>query len=155
MPTTDPAAAVTSPPAAGTANGTAPPSKASPVYQWPYIGPGCAPTAVGVHPTAAHPHLPTDGEEGPGVDRQKEREERQARREVLKEFRKPVAGLPTDLLFEIPGRCAGGRRRSPRALRAGALFCRGGARAAASHRRPPPAARPLLQAYCGVPDQGL
>ena len=153
MPTmTDPA--VEPPPAAGTANGTAPPSKASPVYQWPYIGPGCAPTAVGVHPTGAHPHLPTDGEEGPGVDRQKEREERQARREVLKEFRKPVAGLPTDQLFEIPGRCAPHASAQTHIFNTHLWPSQPGQR---SHRLTCcriRSARPL-QADCGVPNKGL
>lgn len=35
-----------------------------------------------------------------------EREEREARRRVLREARKPLYDLPVDHMFEIPGRCA-------------------------------------------------
>lgn len=77
-----------------------PPVKLAPCL----AGPGGYPPAV-LPAMAAHPHVQTDGDDAaPGLDRQKEREERQARRMVLKEFRQPVAGLPTDALFEIPGR---------------------------------------------------
>jgi hypothetical protein len=37
-------------------------------------------------------------------DRQTEREEREARRRVLRESRLPIAKLPVDHMFEIPGR---------------------------------------------------
>lgn len=37
-------------------------------------------------------------------DRQREREEREARRRVLREARRPLYDLPVDTMFEIPGR---------------------------------------------------
>lgn len=37
-------------------------------------------------------------------NRQQEREEREERRRVLREARKPLATLPVDHMFEIPGR---------------------------------------------------
>lgn len=39
-------------------------------------------------------------------NRQQEREEREARRRVLREARKPLFDIPVDHMFEIPGRCA-------------------------------------------------
>lgn len=50
----------------------------------------------------AHPLL--QASEWHGADRQKEREEREARRRVLREARKPLGELPVDHMFEVPGR---------------------------------------------------
>ena len=50
----------------------------------------------------AHPLL--QASEWHSSDRQKEREEREARRRVLRQAREPLSGLPVDHMFEIPGR---------------------------------------------------
>lgn len=50
----------------------------------------------------AHPML--QASEWHTSDRQTEREEREARRRVLRESRLPIAKLPVDHMFEIPGR---------------------------------------------------
>ncbi len=50
----------------------------------------------------AHPLLQASAWHG--SDRQKEREEREARRRVLRKAREPIARLPVDHMFEIPGR---------------------------------------------------
>ena len=65
----------------------------------------------------AHPLL--QATDWHGLDRQKEREEREARRRVLREARKPLYELPVDHMFEIPGRL--GR---PPAARPPAALCR-------------------------------
>ena len=63
--------------------------------------PAAIPPLLGPHPTLQASEWHTS-------DRQKEREEREARRRVLREARKPLGGLPVDHMFEIPGRCAAG-----------------------------------------------
>jgi hypothetical protein len=69
---------------------------------------GAASSLVKMEPAAAmgaHPHLqPQDWVATVGADRQKEREEREARRRVLRDARKPLYELPVDHMFEIPGR---------------------------------------------------
>lgn len=73
-------------------------------------------TAVKLEPAAVpllgpHPHLQTS--DWHSSDRQKEREEREARRRVLREARKPLGELPVDHMFEIPGRQAAAAARPP------------------------------------------
>lgn len=69
---------------------------------------GAASSLVKMEPAAAmgaHPTLqPQDWVASIGTERQKEREEREARRRVLREARKPLYELPVDHMFEIPGR---------------------------------------------------
>lgn len=50
----------------------------------------------------AHPHL--QASDWHSTDRQRERQEREARRKVLREARSPLMQLPVDHMFEIPGR---------------------------------------------------
>ncbi|PRW33111.1 RING FYVE PHD zinc finger [Chlorella sorokiniana] len=69
------------------------------------MGWGQGSQAVKLEPAVAmgaHPLLqPADWH---GSNRQQEREEREARRRVLRESRKPLYDLPVDHMFEIPGR---------------------------------------------------
>ena len=53
--------------------------------------------ALGSHPTL-------QAGDWHGTDRERERAEREARRRVLREARKPVADLPVEHMLEIPGR---------------------------------------------------
>lgn len=53
---------------------------------------------------AVHEHNPADPEAFYSPDHLKEREERQARRDVLKGYRKPIEQLPLNACWEIPGR---------------------------------------------------
>ena len=50
----------------------------------------------------AHPHL--QASDWVSSDRQRERQEREARRKVLREARRPLMDMPVDHMFEIPGR---------------------------------------------------
>lgn len=65
------------------------------------LGPADSPA----DPTNANrPHNPLDPEAFYSSEHNKERQERQLRRRQLKEFRKPIAQLPLNHGWEIPGR---------------------------------------------------
>ena len=60
------------------------------------------PSALALPALGAHPHL--QAADWRSQDRERERAEREARRAVLREARKPLADMPVDHMFEIPGR---------------------------------------------------
>lgn len=64
-----------------------------------------APQADGAPVRAAdRPHNPLDPEAFYSPEHLKERQERQARRDALKGYRKPIETLPLNHCWEIPGR---------------------------------------------------
>ena len=59
----------------------------------------------GIHPTTdKKQHNPIDQEAFYSPEHLHERQERQARRDALKHYRDPIANLPLNHCWEIPGR---------------------------------------------------
>ena len=66
--------------------------------------PSEAPAAPNGATNGDHAHNPVDPEAFYSPEHLKEREERQARRDVLKQYRDPISTLPLNHCWEIPGR---------------------------------------------------
>lgn len=60
--------------------------------------------ADGVHPKVEHIANPLDPEAFYSPEHLQERQDRQARRDVLKQYREPISALPINHCWEIPGR---------------------------------------------------
>ena len=79
-------------------NGTAEPANGA------HPAPASLPPADGIHPKIEHNHNPIDPEAFYSPEHLQERQDRQARRDVLKKYRETISALPINTVWEIPGR---------------------------------------------------